>query len=59
MHILSVVQDRIIAFWFPDRLEMVFGLIVCVLRLGNVSNFLMSANMSEWLSLQMAAWTGQ
>ena len=57
--ILFVVsQDRVIAFWFPDRLEMVFSSIVCVIRLGSVSNFLASSNMAEYLGLQMAAWIG-
>ena len=55
---LQVVQDRVIAFWFPDKLEMVFGVIVCILRLGNVTNFLATTNMAELLGLQMAVWVG-
>ncbi|XP_060086352.1 major facilitator superfamily domain-containing protein 1-like [Ylistrum balloti] len=53
-----IVQERILCVWFPDNLSMVFSINVVGLRMGNVSNFLLSANIANWIGLTKALWVG-
>ncbi|XP_069133234.1 lysosomal dipeptide transporter MFSD1-like [Argopecten irradians] len=53
-----IVQDRVLAMWFPDNLAIVFSINVVALRLGNVSNFLLTANIANWIGLTGALWVG-
>ncbi|XP_033733445.1 major facilitator superfamily domain-containing protein 1-like [Pecten maximus] len=51
-----IVQNRILASWFPDNILVVFSLMVVVLRLGNVSNFFLTANIASWIGLSRTLW---
>lgn len=57
--IFTVVQDRVIAYWFPDKLGLAFGAIVSVIRCGNVLNFFITSNIAEIYGVPMALWTGK
>ncbi|XP_021348059.1 major facilitator superfamily domain-containing protein 1-like isoform X2 [Mizuhopecten yessoensis] len=51
-----IVQNRMLASWFPDNILLVFSLMVVVLRLGNVSNFFLTANIANWIGLSTTLW---
>ncbi|XP_021352972.1 major facilitator superfamily domain-containing protein 1-like isoform X1 [Mizuhopecten yessoensis] len=53
-----IVQDRILGTWFADNLSIVFSINVVALRLGNVSNFLLTANIANWIGFTWALWVG-
>ncbi|XP_021348060.1 major facilitator superfamily domain-containing protein 1-like [Mizuhopecten yessoensis] len=53
-----IVQDRVVAFWFKDRISFVYGFVIFALRLGNVSNFLLTANVAKVYGIQWAFWLG-
>lgn len=57
--IFTVVQDRVIAYWFPDKLGLAFGAIVSVIRCGNVLNFFITSNIAKIYGVPMALWTGK
>ncbi|XP_062592714.1 major facilitator superfamily domain-containing protein 1-like [Saccostrea cucullata] len=54
----QLVQDRVIAYWFPDKLGLAFGAIVSVIRCGNVLNFFITSNIAKVYGVPMALWTG-
>ncbi|XP_022333503.1 lysosomal dipeptide transporter MFSD1-like [Crassostrea virginica] len=54
----QLVQDRVIAYWFPDKLGLAFGAIVSVIRCGNVLNFFLTSNIAKLYGVPMALWTG-
>lgn len=54
----QLVQDRVIAYWFPDKLGLAFGAIVSVIRCGNVLNFFITSNIAKIYGVPMALWTG-
>lgn len=58
IHYILVVQDRVIAYWFPDKLGLAFGAIVSVIRCGNVLNFFLTSNIAKLYGVPMALWTG-
>ncbi|XP_033753055.1 major facilitator superfamily domain-containing protein 1-like [Pecten maximus] len=53
-----IVQDRVLGMWFANNLAVVFSINVVALRLGNVSNFLLTANIANWIGLPGALWVG-
>ncbi|XP_060063345.1 major facilitator superfamily domain-containing protein 1-like [Ylistrum balloti] len=53
-----IVQDRVVAFWFKDRISFVYGFVIFALRVGNVSNFLLTANIAKHYGIQWAFWMG-
>ncbi|XP_048758463.1 major facilitator superfamily domain-containing protein 1-like [Ostrea edulis] len=54
----QLVQDRVIAYWFPDKLGLAFGAIVSVIRCGNVLNFFITSNIAKDHGVPFALWTG-
>jgi MFS family permease len=56
---LSIVQNRITAFWFRDKeLAMAFGFTLAFSRLGSVLNFLLTAHFDERFGLAWTLWGG-
>lgn len=53
-----IVQDRVVAFWFKDRISFVYGFVIFALRVGNVSNYLVTANIAKTYGIRWAFWTG-
>ena len=56
---ITVIQDRVLAVWFKDKLALVFGIMVSVLRLGSVLNFLVSPHIAAIYGLPIALWVGK
>ena len=57
--IIPVVQDRVLAVWFRDKLALSFGVVVSVIRLGSVLNFLVTSHISLKYGLETALWIGR
>lgn len=56
---LTIVQNRITAFWFKDKeLAMAFGITLAFSRLGSVLNFLLTANFANAYGLTWTLWGG-
>ncbi|KAK3090181.1 hypothetical protein FSP39_009821 [Pinctada imbricata] len=55
---MAIVQDRVVTFWFPDRLEFAWGFTVSTFRIGTVLNFLVTANIASYYGLDVATWVG-
>ncbi|KAK3091074.1 hypothetical protein FSP39_016954 [Pinctada imbricata] len=53
---VRIVQDRVVTFWFRDRLEFAWGVTVSTFRIGTVLNFLISANIAFHYGLDVATW---
>ena len=56
---VTVVQDRVLAVWFKDKLALAFGIMVSVLRLGSVLNFLISPHIAARYGISTALWVGK
>jgi len=57
--VVTVVQNRITAFWFKDKeLAMAFGITLAFSRLGSVLNFLLTANFADAYGLTWTLWGG-
>ena len=54
----SVVRDRVIAFWFRDKLALAFGIAVSTMGLGSVLTFLFTSNMAQWIGLTETLFVG-
>lgn len=58
--VISVVQDRITAFWFKGKeLSLAFGLTLGFSRLGSVLNFFITMRFEEKYGLQWTLWGGR
>ncbi|ELU06449.1 hypothetical protein CAPTEDRAFT_21878 [Capitella teleta] len=56
---LTIVQNRITAFWFKDKeLAMAFGITLAFSRLGSVLNFLVTPNFATSYGLLWTLWGG-
>ncbi|CAH1785915.1 unnamed protein product [Owenia fusiformis] len=56
---LTIVQNRIIAFWFKDKeLALAFGFSLAFSRLGSVLNFLVTENIVSSIGLPWTLWGG-
>ncbi|XP_068162257.1 lysosomal dipeptide transporter MFSD1-like [Antennarius striatus] len=56
---LSVVQNRITAFWFKEKeLGMAYGLTLTLTRLGSVLNFFLTQRFEEEYGMQWTLWGG-
>lgn len=55
----SVVRDRVIASWFPDRLAMAFGIAMSTMGLGSVLTFLLTSNIASWIGLGPTLFVGK
>lgn len=56
----SVLQDRIIAFWFKEKgLAMAFGVTLGFSRLGSVLNFFITQKFEQAYGLQWMLWGGR
>ncbi|KAJ8305742.1 hypothetical protein KUTeg_016287 [Tegillarca granosa] len=53
-----IVQDRIVAFWFRDKMALAFGITYTMQRLGNVVNFFVTDNIFSMFGLTAALWAG-
>ena len=56
--VFSVVRDRVIAFWFRDKLALAFGIAVSTMGLGSVLTFLFTSNMAQWIGLTETLFVG-
>ncbi|KAK7099982.1 lysosomal dipeptide transporter MFSD1-like [Littorina saxatilis] len=56
---LTIVQNRITAYWFRDKeLAMAFGITLCFSRLGSVLNFFLTESFEEDYGLKITLWGG-
>eukprot|EP00918_Siedleckia_nematoides_P078429 GHVU01171612.1.p1 GENE.GHVU01171612.1~~GHVU01171612.1.p1 ORF type:complete len:499 (+),score=35.82 GHVU01171612.1:29-1498(+) len=56
---LTVVQNRITAFWFRDKeLALAMGITLAFSRLGSVLNFLLTQNFANTVGLTWTLWGG-
>lgn len=57
---VSVVQNRITAFWFKGKeLALAFGLTLAFSRLGSVLNFFLTQKFEEKYGMQWTLWGGR
>lgn len=54
----SVVRDRVIACWFPDRLALAYGIAVSTMGLGSVLTFLLTSNIADSIGLTSTLFVG-
>ena len=59
LYFISVVQDRVLAVWFRDKLALAFGIVVSFIRMGSVLNFLVTSHISSRYGLSTALWIGK
>ena len=55
----SVVRDRVIAYWFRDKLALAFGIAVSTMGMGSVLTFLLTSNMAQWIGLTSTLFAGK
>ncbi|XP_074641992.1 lysosomal dipeptide transporter MFSD1-like isoform X2 [Tubulanus polymorphus] len=56
---LTIVQNRITAFWFRDKeLAMAFGITLAFSRLGSVLNFFLTETFEQTFGLKWTLWFG-
>lgn len=59
LHVFSVVQNRITAYWFRNKeLAMAFGITLAFSRLGSVLNFFMTQIFEDAYGLTWTLWAG-
>ena len=59
MIFIVVVMDRIVSYWFSDRIEFAWGINIAMCRMGTVLNFLATAWISYNYGLDVSTWVGK